>query len=128
MISVNGVHSLRADEPESYGGLDSGPTPYDYLLAGLGACKSMTMRMYAQRKGLALERARVILVHKKIHARDCEECETGSGKIDEIEIEIEVEGALDDAAKARLIEIADMCPVHRTLHSEVRITTRARVQ
>ena len=122
-ISIDGKHVLRADEPESYGGNDSGPTPYDYLLAGLGACKSMTMRMYADLKGLPLERARVTLKHAKIHAEDCAECETESGKVDEIAVAIELEGDLDADQRQRLFEIADRCPVHKTLHSEVHITS-----
>ena len=123
-ISVGGVHLLRADEPAAYGGNDSGPSPYDYLLAALGACKSMTIRMYAERKGIALDRATVSLRHQKIHAEDCDECETPAGKVDEIQIEIGIEGDLDEATRARLAEIADMCPVHKTLHSEVHIESR----
>ncbi len=123
-ISYGGRHVGRADEPESYGGDDTGPSPYDLLLAGLGACTSMTLRMYAERKGLPLERIAVTLRHDKIHAADCETCETRQGKIDHIEREIEIEGALDEAAGASLLEIADKCPVHRTLHSEVLIRSR----
>ena len=123
-ISYGGRHVGRADEPESYGGDDTGPSPYDLLLAGLGACTSMTLRMYAERKGLPLERIAVTLRHDKIHAADCETCETRQGKIDHIEREIEIEGALDEAARASLLEIADKCPVHRTLHSEVLIRSR----
>ncbi len=122
-ISVGGRHSLRADEPLDFGGNDSGPSPYDFLLAGLGACTTMTMRMYASRKGLALARASVTLRHDKIHARDCETCETKDGKIDRIAREITLEGDLDEAARAKLLEIADKCPVHRTLHSEILIET-----
>lgn len=124
VISVGGRHALRADEPVSYGGADSGPSPYDLLLAGLGACTTMTMRMYAERKGLALDRAMVTLRHEKIHATDCESCETKVGKIDRIAREIEIIGELDDAARAKLLEIADKCPVHRTLHAELLIETR----
>jgi len=115
---------LVADEPESVGGRDTGPTPYGLLLASLGACVSMTLRMYANRKQLPLDRVSVRLRHEKIHARDCEECETETGKIDRIEREIVLEGELDDAQRARLLEIADRCPVHRTLHGEVEIRTR----
>ncbi|MDZ3838432.1 MAG: alpha/beta fold hydrolase [Rhodospirillales bacterium] len=122
-ISVGGRHALRADEPLDFGGNDSGPSPYDFLLAGLGACTTMTMRMYASRKGLALTRASVTLRHDKIHARDCESCETKDGKIDRIAREITLEGELDEQARAKLIEIADKCPVHRTLHSEILIET-----
>lgn len=119
-----GPHLLTADEPESYGGLDSGPTPYDLLLAGLGACTSMTLRLYAERKGLSLARTRVTLRHGKIHAEDCASCETKEGRIDRIERVIALEGSLDDAERQRLLEIADKCPVHRTLESEILIETR----
>ena len=120
-ISVGGRHSLTADEPPRLGGLDTGPTPYDLLLSGLGACTTMTMRMYAQRKGWPLDRASVTLHHDKIHAEDCEACETSSGKVDKIQRKIHLEGDLSAEQRARLLEIADKCPVHKTLHSEVRI-------
>jgi len=123
LVSVGGRHALAADELEAYGGTDTGPSPYDLVLAGLGACTSMTMRMYAERKGLPLEKATVTLRHGKIHAVDCAECETKEGKIDRIERQIRLEGPLDDAARSKLMEIADKCPVHRTLHSEVLIET-----
>jgi len=123
-ISVSGVHALRADEPVTYGGNDSGPTPYDYLLAALGSCKAMTMRMYSERKGIPLERATVSLSHSKIHAEDCAECETEKGKVDDIQIEIDIAGDMDEATRRRIAEIADMCPVHKTLHSEVHIESR----
>lgn len=121
---LNGPHRLLADEPPAVGGTNTGPTPYGYLLAGLGACTSMTMRMYANRKKWPLERASVTLKHDKIHAADCDDCETREGKIDLIEREIELTGPLDDEQRAKLIEIADKCPVHRTLHSEIKITTQ----
>jgi uncharacterized OsmC-like protein/alpha/beta superfamily hydrolase len=120
-----GAHQLRADEPESFGGLDSGPSPYDLVLAGLGACTSMTLRLYAERKGLALEKTRVTLTHDKIHAEDCADCETKAGKIDRIERVIDLKGALDAEQRARLLEIADKCPVHRTLEGEILIETTA---
>ncbi len=123
---LNGPHRLLADEPPSVGGTNTGPTPYGYLLAGLGACTSMTMRMYANRKKWPLEQASVTLKHDKIHAADCEDCETREGKVDLIEREIELTGPLDEAQRAKLIEIADKCPVHRTLHSEVKITTKVK--
>ena len=104
---------------------DTGPGPYDFVLAGLGACTSMTMRMYADRKSLPLDRITVTLKHSKIHAEDCAECETREGMLDQIDRVIAIEGALDADQRKRLMEIADKCPVHRTLTSEVRIVTRA---
>jgi putative redox protein len=119
-----GRHALRADEPESVGGTNTGPTPYDLLLAGLGACTSMTMRLYAMRKSWPLDQVTVTLSHEKIHADDCAQCETTEGKLDRIERRIAMTGALDQAQQAKLMEIADKCPVHRTLHSEVAIETK----
>jgi putative redox protein len=118
-----GEHHLLADEPEAAGGRDSGPGPYDLLLAVLGACTSMTIRLYADRKQIPLKRTTVQLRHEKIHAADCADCETREGKIDRIDREISFEGELDPATRARLLEIADKCPVHRTLKSEVDIRT-----
>ncbi|HEU0148093.1 MAG TPA: bifunctional alpha/beta hydrolase/OsmC family protein [Bradyrhizobium sp.] len=119
-----GPHHLIADEPLAAGGDDTGPGPYDFLLAGLGACTSMTMRLYADRKALPLDRVTVTLHHSKIHAEDCAECETKAGMIDQMDRVIAIEGALDEAQRAKLMEIADKCPVHRTLTSEIRIVTR----
>jgi putative redox protein len=116
-----GQHMLRADEPVAVGGMDTGPGPYDLLAAALGACTSMTLRAYADLKGIPLERVSVELKHDKIHAADCAECETKEGKIDRIDRSITLEGKLDAQQRARLLEIADKCPVHRTLHSEVLI-------
>ncbi len=121
-VMVRG-HSLIADEPVAAGGTDMGPTPYEYLSAGLGACSSITLRMYADRKGWPLESINVRLAHRKTHAKDCETCETEKGYIDEIEREIELIGPLDDQQRERLIQIADRCPVHRTLHSEILVKT-----
>ncbi len=120
-----GPHRLLADEPVAAGGEDTGPGPYDFLLAGLGACTSMTMRLYADRKSLPLERVTVTLKHSKIHAEDCAECETKAGMLDQIDREIAIEGALDAEQRQKLMEIADKCPVHRTLTSEIHIVTRA---
>lgn len=120
-IVANG-HSLIADEPIPVGGSDTGPTPYDYLVAALGACTSMTLRMYADRKHWPLDAIVVRLKHQKIHASDCENCETkGDGIMDYVEREIELSGPLDGKQRRRLLEIADRCPVHRTLHSEVAV-------
>ncbi len=121
---VAGPHHYLADEPTSAGGNGSGPNPYDYLLAALGACTSMTIRLYADLKKLPLERVSVHLTHDKIHAADCENCETKEGKIDRIEREITLEGALSAEQRAKLMEIADKCPVHRTLHGEINVRTR----
>jgi putative redox protein len=120
-----GPHHMLADEPVAAGGEDSGPGPYDFVLAGLGACTSMTMRLYADRKSLPLERVTVTLKHSKIYAQDCAECETKAGMLDQIDRVISMEGALDADQRKRLMEIADKCPVHRTLTSEVRILTKA---
>ena len=120
-----GRHDLSADEPIAAGGRDGGPGPYDYLLAALGACTSMTVRLYANRKAWPLEQVIVRLRHAKIHARDCAECETREGYLDRIERDIELVGALDGEQRARLMDIADKCPVHRTLTGEVKIVTRA---
>jgi uncharacterized OsmC-like protein len=119
-----GSHHFKSDEPIVDGGTDTGPGPYDLLLAALGSCTSMTVSMYARRKGWALESVAVHLRHKKIHAEDCAECETRVGLLDEIERDIRFSGALDAEQRAKLLEIADKCPVHRTLTSEIKIRTR----
>jgi len=119
-----GRHRLVADEPATVGGDDAGPGPYDYLLTALGACTAMTLRMYAERKGLPLEKVEVYVTHDKIHASDCEECETTTGKIDRIDRILKLHGQLDGETRTRLKEIADKCPVHRTLTHENLIVTR----
>jgi uncharacterized OsmC-like protein len=116
-----GKHKLTADEPLDAGGSDEGPGPYDLLLAALGACTAMTLQMYARRKEWPLERVEVSLTHDRIHAADCEDCQTNEGKITRIERFISLTGDLSDAQKKRLLEIAQRCPVHKTLTSEVSI-------
>ena len=118
-----GRHHLVADEPTSVGGADLGVTPYDLLLAALGTCTSMTLRMYAKRKKLNVDAIQVKLQHGRIHASDCEGCEDQSGKVDQIRRLIRIEGDLTDAQRQRMLEIADMCPVHRTLHNQKQITS-----
>lgn len=119
-----GAHRLLADEPRDAGGNDTGPSPYEYLLAALGACTAMTLRLYAERKKIPLKRTLVRLSIDKIHAEDCRDCESREGKVDEIQREITLEGDLDIATRRRLMEIADKCPVHRTLTSEIKVRTR----
>lgn len=119
-----GRHELVADEPENVGGNDAGPGPYEYVLMGLGACTSMTIRMYAERKQLPLKRVRVRLTHHKIHAEDCNDCETREGKVDEITREIFLDGDLTEEHRQRLLEIANRCPVHRTLTSEIKVRSK----
>ena len=122
-VFANG-HAMIADEPVKYGGTNRGPSPYEYLLAGLGACTSMTLQMYARRKNLPLEKAVVRMTHEKIHADDCDHCESAEGKIDRVVREIELLGELNDEQRQRLLEIAERCPVHKTLHSEVDIISK----
>lgn len=119
-----GRHRYTADEPQAAGGQDSGPNPYEYLLAALGACTSMTLRMYAELKNIPLQRVHVRLSHRKIHAQDCADCQTHEGKIDEIERLITLEGDLSVEQRQRLLEIANRCPVHRTLTSEIKVRTQ----
>ncbi|MCZ6786210.1 MAG: OsmC family protein [Planctomycetota bacterium] len=121
-----GEHTLTADAPASSGGDDRGPNPYDLLLAALGTCTTMTLRMYADHKKWPLERVAVHLTQEKIHATDCEQCEGETGKVDRIERELELHGPLDDTQRERLLQIAGRCPVHRTLMEEKQILTRLR--
>jgi putative redox protein len=120
-----GRHRLRADEPVSVGGSDTGPSPYELLLAALGTCTAMTVRMYADHKKIPLERVSVELKHEKAHAKDCVDCDTRDAKIDRVERVVTFEGALDDAQRTRLLEIANKCPVHRTLERGAEIVTHA---
>ena len=119
-----GRHRLTGDEPTSAGGTDTGPDPYDFLLAALGSCTSMTLGAYARRKGWPLEAVTVRLRHSRIHAVDCAECETKEGLLDQIDCEVELTGVLSDEQRVRLLEMANKCPVHRTLTSEIHIQTR----
>ena len=126
-ISV-GPHRLTGDEPTSVGGTDTGPTPYDLLLAALGACTSMTVAMYARRKRWPLEAVTVRLRHSKIHAADCESCESREAQLDHIDRDVELIGQLTEEQSARLLDIANRCPVHRTLTSTISIQTRLNTQ
>jgi len=119
-----GNHELIADEPESVGGKDTGPDPYDYLLMSLGSCTTMTVRMYADRKEWPLEDVYVELRHHKSHAEDCENCDEKDSKIDHIEKELIVKGDLTNKQKERLLEIAEKCPVNRTLQSDIKISSK----
>ena len=121
---VSGAHQLRADEPVDVGGGDAAPGPYDYLLIGLGACTSMTVGLYARNKKWPLENISVSLRHSRIHAQDCAECETKKGMLDRIDVEIGLSGALTPEQRAKLMENAAKCPVHRTLKSEINIRLR----
>ena len=119
-----GPHRLRGDEPESVGGTGTGPSPYDFFLAALGSCTSMTVGMYARKKKWPLERVKVWLRHSRIYAVDCAECETMEGMLDRIELDVRFDGPLTAEQRSRLLEIANKCPVHRTLTSEINIRTR----
>lgn len=119
-----GKHAITADEPKRLGGTDTGPTPYDFLLAGLGACTAMTLRLYAERKQLPLDKVSVKLTHNRVHADDCDDCESTQGEISEMHREIQLQGDLTAEQRSRLLEIADKCPVHRTLEHEIRVRSR----
>ncbi|MEZ5333022.1 MAG: OsmC family protein [Thermoanaerobaculia bacterium] len=121
-----GRHEWLADEPVEAGGEDWGPNPYDLLLAALGTCKAITVRMYADRKAWPLEEVVLELSHSRIHVKDCADCEAADGRVDEIRVELELVGALTDEQRSRLVEIAGRCPVHRTLTSQTRIRTTVR--
>lgn len=120
----SGQHTLIADEPVTAGGSNAGPGPYEFLLAALGACTCMTVRMYADRKNIPLSRIRTRLAHRKIHAQDCTDCVTREGKVDEITCEIMLEGDLDAEQRQQLLEVANRCPVHRSLTTETKIRVR----
>ncbi|HEY0369580.1 MAG TPA: OsmC family protein [Chthoniobacterales bacterium] len=122
-IDVGRFH-LQADEPAEIGGTDRAPTPYDYLLAALGACTSMTVGLYARKKQWPLENVTVALHHSRIHARDCSDCETKNGMLDRIDLRVRLVGNLSDEQRMKLLEIAHKCPVHRTLTSEVKINVQ----
>ncbi|MFU8895044.1 MAG: alpha/beta fold hydrolase [Gammaproteobacteria bacterium] len=119
-----GPHRLVADEPADKGGTDQGPDPYQFLAAALGSCTVMTLNMYARHKKLPVKRVRCEVTHRRVHAEDCADCDSSAGHIDELNRVIAIEGELDDAQRARMLQIADRCPVHRTLESEIRIRSR----
>ena len=122
---VSRNHLLISDEPAEKGGTDTGADPYELLLSSLGACKAITMRMYAERKNYPLKDIIINLSHKKIQAEDCIDCQTKEGMIDKIEIDVSITGELDDEQKKRLMMISDKCPVQKSLHSEIKIVTKA---
>ena len=122
-IMLDGRHTLQADEPIAAGGGDTGPGPYELLLMALGSCTSMTIRLYAARKKWPLEQVVVRLQHARVHAEDCADCEHTKAMLDRIERNIEFIGPLDEAQRVRLLEVADKCPVHRTLTSKIDIRT-----
>jgi putative redox protein len=122
-VEAGPKHHLLADEPATYGGTDAGPTPYQFLSAGLGACTSMTVRMYARRKGWPLEHVSVDISHNKVHAQDCADCPDKNAKIDVFQRVIRLDGPLDADQRAKLLAIADRCPVHRTMEGVIKVET-----
>lgn len=120
---VAGEHRFVADEPQGVGGSDAGPSPYDYLSAALATCTTMTLKMYADHKKIDLKSATVSVRHGRVHADDCADCDSTSGKIDEFRRELRLDGDLDDSVRQRMLEIADRCPVHKTLHNEIKVRT-----
>lgn len=120
---TNGRHQLLGDEPAPFG-TDLGPTPYDYLLMALGSCVAMTLRMYADRKKWDLQEVEVHLSQERIHAKDCEDCESEDGYVHHIQKKVKLTGNLDEVQRARLLVIADKCPVNKTLLNEIKITTK----
>jgi uncharacterized OsmC-like protein len=120
-----GPHRLQADEPASVGGGDAAPDPYDYLMTGLGACTSMTVGLHARRRKFQLEKITVSLRHSRIHAKDCEDCETKEGMLDRIDVDLELTGPLSPEQHSELMKAAANCPVHRTLTHEINIRLRA---
>ncbi len=121
---TNGRHQWTANEPESHGGADRGPTPYELLSGSLGACVAITVRLYADRKGWPLHRVVVDVSHDRVHADDCDDPDRNCGRIDVFTQVVELRGDLDEAQRRRLAEIADRCPVHRTLSGTISIDTR----
>ena len=121
---TSGSHRFKADEPVSVGGTDTAPTPYDYVLAGLGGCTSMTVGLYARKRKWPLEDVIIEMRHSRIHAKDCADCETKEGMLDRIEMDVKLEGPLSEEQRAKLMEIAQKCPVHRTLGNEIDIVVR----
>lgn len=125
LVSLNADgHHLLGDEPESFGGTDRGPSPYEFLSAALGTCTVMTLNMYARRKELPVRSVEVTIRHDRIHARDCEDCETKTGRIDRLSREIRITGELTPDQSGRMLEIADLCPVHRTLEGEILVESK----
>ena len=124
--AVVGKYTFQIDEPTSVGGTESAPDPYDYLLAALGACTSMTVGWYARRNKIPLEKVIVRLNHSRIHARDCEACETKAGMLDRIDLDVQLTGPITPEQHTKLLEVAAKCPVHRTLKSEIDIRLRDR--